>query len=523
MAETTETEAAIVEKLKNLNINSENGSENGQNGSETAQKPKLTKEQAIEKVEKQIDYYVKLFEDPAPTFERKMNELINIPKEVEHSLLIRERADRLFSSIPCELFMRVFEPNHEEYINARPILIHVLGFIVQITSAPVHRKFKPVLPNLVDSICPRGNKVPMTGTIYTDTALMVGMWADQTGDGKNIYNLLRHMTSFCAAQNNELDVGQFLLCIRTLIHKIFQVAPLEDVSATAFDNRGWTVGILAVIRRLLHERQNRFTNDIRKLMWEVISIMTRIGGITWFNMDKTFAKLAIQMNHVEMQMTLQDVDNLDANQFCLHLRILELYTNAICDNEMFGEEGMEVIPHTVGESTRYILAFWVETYLQKIPLPVNLSLSIFHFAVFLFVHEEMTIQEEKVRKHFGAAIMNTAFHVLEQAAEVDLRGEVGTLFADMLDRLSEFEVLVDTVPVFLMKYLDKIRVAEDYEGWKQRVMDCRCCIMDLRGRVDWYSVKTIKEARALLPRFTDPEQHELKQIFEVFDEVPRVN
>lgn len=527
--ETKENDVKIEEKLEKMSIKVEKTDGNGQNVAENGDEPKpqkLTEEEAIEKVEKQIDEYVKFFEDPAPTFEEKMQQLIKIPTEVEHNLLIRERADRLFKSIPIELFKRIFEQQNEEYLNARPILIHILGFIVQITSAAVHRKFKPLMPLVVDSVCPRGNVVPMNSTIYTDTALMVGMWADENGDGKCIYNLLRHMTSFCAAQKNNLDVGQFLLCIRTLIHKIFQVAAIEDVSGALFDSRGWTVGILAVIRRLLQERQNRFTPDLRRIMWEVISIMTRVGGIGWFNLDKTFAKLAIQMNHVELQMTLQDIDHLDVGQFCLHLRILELYTNAICDSEMFGEEGQEIIPRTVGDSTRFILSFWVEAHVQKIKLPTQLSLSIFHFAIFLFVHEELTLNEDKTRKHFGACILETAFNVLEEAGESDLKGEVGSLFTDMLERLSEFEVLVDTVPVFIMKYLDKIRTAETYEDWKNRVIDCKCCIMDLRGRVDWYSIKTLNEAKEIRDvkgKFTAPELHELSHLFAIFDKLPRVN
>lgn len=533
--ETKENNVKIEEKLEKMSIKSqkseekvENGQklENGTENGECSTKPKLTEEEAIKKIEKQIDEYVALFEDPAPTFEEKMQALVRIPKEVEfqHSLLNRDRADRLFKSIPMEMFKRVFELQNEDYLSARPILIHILGFIVQITSAPVHRKFKPLLPMLVDSVCPRGNVIPMTSTIYTDTALMVGMWADEKGDGKCIYNLLRHMTSFCAAQKNNLDVGQFLLCIRTLIHKIFQVAPLEE--NVAFDSRGWTVGILAVIRRLLQERQNRFTPDLRRIMWEVISCMTRVGGIGWFNLDKTFAKLAIQMNHVELQMTLQDIDHLDVGQFCLHLRILELYTNAICDSEMFGEEENEIIPRTVGDSTRFILTFWVEAHVQKLKLPTQLALSIFHFAIFLFVHEELTIQEEKTRKHFGAAILETALNVLEEAGEQDLRGEIGSLFTDMLERLAEFEILVDLVPLFIMKYLDKIRIAEPHEEWKNRVIDCKCCVMDLRGRVDWYSVKTLNEAREIRDvkgKFTDPELHELSHLFAIFDKLPRVH
>ncbi|CAH2176116.1 NR LBD domain-containing protein [Caenorhabditis elegans] len=152
-----------------------------------------------------------------------------------------------------------------------------------------------------------------------------------------------------------------------------------------------------------------------------------------------------------------------------------------------------------------------------------MSLSIFNFAVFLFCHEELAITEEKVRKHIGEVMLDTAFTVLEEASESDLRGEVGQLFSDILERLAELEVLNERVPLFLMKYLDKIRCAEDYEGWKGRVIDCKCCIMDLRGRVDWYSVKTLKESRQLLPKFTDPEQHELGQLFTIFDKLPRVN
>uniref|UniRef100_A0A1I7U3I9 Uncharacterized protein n=1 Tax=Caenorhabditis tropicalis TaxID=1561998 RepID=A0A1I7U3I9_9PELO len=518
-------DSGVIEKnLNKLDLKevTPDSAENGETSLES-EKTKLRKEQEIEKLEKQIDEYVKLFEDPGATFEQKLRALVEIPKEVEfqHRLLNRERADLLFSSIPVEMIQRVFEPKHEEYSHVRPILIHIMSFLCQCTNENVHRKFKPLMPNIVASVCPRGNKTELSPQMYSDTSLIVGIWADQNGDGKCIYDLLRYMTSFCAAQKNNLDVGQFLLCIRTLIQKIFQVAPLE--SQEQYDNRGWTVGILAVIRRLLQERTNKFTKELRKLLWEVISSMTRVGGIGWFNIDKTFAKLAIQMNFVELQMALNDVNLLDSGQFCTHLRILELYTSAICDSEMFGEEGMEIIPQTVGDASRFILSFWVETYLQKIKLPTQMALSIYNFAVFIFCHEDLTIQEEKVRKNFGAAILETSFQILEESSEVDLKREVGVLFNELLERLTEFEVLTDNVPVFMLQYLDRIRIAEDYEGWKQRVTDCKCCVMDLRGRVDWYSIKSLNEAKTYLPRFTDPEQHELGHLFSIFDKLPRVN
>lgn len=518
----------IAEKLENLSISDgkkvENSTEsNGESSSPSGNKKKLTKEEEIEKVEKQIDEYVAVFNDPSATFDEKMKKIIKIPQDIEHSVLNRERADRLFGCIPMEMYQRVFDQKLNEYAYARPIIIHILSFVVQCTSTAVHRKYKPVLPDMIESLNPRGNTIPLTSGMYGDVTLMTGIWCDEPGDGKNVYNGLRYMTSFCAGQKTNLDVAQFLICIRTLIHKIFQIAPLEQLSAECFDNRCWTVGILAVIRRLLQENVNKFTPDLRKIVWEVVSSMTRIAGIAWFNLDKRFAILAIQMNYVEIQMCLSDVDNIDCQQFGTHMRILELYTSAIIEQDMFGDQEQRNIIQVVGDSTKYILAFWVETYLQNITLPIQLSCSILHFAVFVFSNEEVAILDDKTRKNFGATMLQTAFRALEESTETDLRGELGTLYSDIFERISEFEFLNDTVPLFIIKYLDKIRCADDYEGWKQRVIDCRCSIMDLRGRVDWYSMKTIKEARDLLPKFTEPEQHELSHLFKIFDVLPRVN
>ncbi|KAF1760049.1 hypothetical protein GCK72_008295 [Caenorhabditis remanei] len=488
--------------------------------SEKTEKTEENEAEKIRKVNEQIDEHIKIFEDPAATFEEKMRFLVGIPKEIQHNLLNKERADRLFGCIPPEMYMRVFDQKHVEYEYARPIVIHILAYVVQCTSPEVHRKFKPVMQSLVDSLSPRICKIQQTSLMHTDAATVVCTWADSRGDGKAVYDLLRHTTAHFNGQKQMLDVGQFLMATNILILRVFFLAPLENPDS--FDNRCWPIGILSIVRRLLQEKVEKFTKELRHLMWEVISSMTRIGGITWFNYDKTFAKLVIQMNHVELQMSLHDVDSLDVVGFIRHLRVLELYTNAICDSEMFGEEGMEIIPHTVGDSTRYIMTFWVETYLQKIALPVQLSISIFHFAIFLFCHEELTIAEEKVRKNFGPVMIDTAFSILDEVTEPDLRGEIGQLFADMLERLSEFELLNDRVPVFIMKYLDKVRISEDYDGWKGRVIDCKCCIMDLRGRVDWYSIKSLQEAKEFLPRFTDPEQHELSHLFKIFDVLPRV-
>lgn len=510
----------IEEKVPN---NEETSVENGETSDQEA-KYEAKKAEEIKKVNEQIDEHVKIFEDPAATFEEKMRFLVKIPTEIQykfqHNLLNKERADRLFGCIPPEMYLRVFDQKRVEYEYARPVLIHILAYVVQCTSPEVHRKFKPVMQSLVDSLNPKTCKIEMSSLMHTDAATVVCTWADSTGDGKSVYDLLRHTTAHFNAQKANLEIGAFLMATRILIIRVFYIAPLE--TPDSFDNRCWPIGILSIVRRLLQERVENYTKELRHLLWEVISSMTRIAGIPWFNYDKTFAKLVIQMNHVELQMSLHDPDSLDIVAFVRHLRILELYTNAICDSEMWGEEGMEIIPHTVGDSTRYIMAFWVEAYLQKVPLPVQLSVSIFHFAIFLFCHEELTLNEDKVRKNLGPVTVETAFAVLNEAAEPDLRGEIGQLFADMLERLSEFELLNDRVPVFIMKYLEKVRISEDFDGWKGRVIDCKCCIMDLRGRVDWYSIQSLNEAKEYLPKFTEPEQHELSHLFKIFDVLPRV-
>uniref|UniRef100_A0A8R1EDS3 Uncharacterized protein n=1 Tax=Caenorhabditis japonica TaxID=281687 RepID=A0A8R1EDS3_CAEJA len=71
--------------------------------------------------------------------------------------------------------------------------------------------------------------------------------------------------------------------------------------------------------------------------------------------------------------------------------------------------------------------------------------------------------------------------------------------------------------------LSRILVTAFYYGFaNERQNACKCCIMDLRGRIDWYSVKTLNEAKALTDGFTEPEKHEMKQIFSIFDKLPRV-
>ncbi|ULU03198.1 hypothetical protein L5515_005488 [Caenorhabditis briggsae] len=480
------------------------------------------KAEEYKKLDEQIEEHVKIFQDPNVDFHGKMQQLIDIPANIKHALLDKKRSERLFSSIPLEMFETAFDPANERYATSRPVLIHVISFIVQCTAPEVHKKFKPVMANIVASVAPRDNKAEMNTVVYNDMTTIVCTWADERGDGKCIYDLLRHLTTHFNAQKMNLEVGQFLLCVRMLIQKVYMIAPIERPES--FDNRMWTIGILSIVRRLLQERPEKFTKDLRQLLWDVISSMTRVAGIGWFNIDKSFAKLVIQLNHTEMQLALIDAHNPDILQFNRNLRILEMYTTAICEGDLYGDSEQSIIPHTVGESTRYLLNFWTECFLQKIELPTQLALSIFHFAVYIFVHEELKITDDKVRKNFGNCALSTAFTILEQATEADLKGEIGQLFSDMLERLAEFENLNDQVPIFLMRFLDKIRMADDYETWKGKVIDVECCLMDLRGRIDWYSKKTLKEADGYLRRFTEPEKHELNHhVFKIFNELPRVN
>lgn len=480
-------------------------------------------EEALKQLDRQIEELIRIYTDPKLDFSTKMRTLVAMPNRIQfqHGLLNRERANKLFGSIPEELFVKVFEQSHVEFARDRAGLIHILGYIVQITTPDIHRKFKPCMPNLVSIVSPRNKKPYITTVVYNDVTTIVCSWTDEKGDGKCVYQLLRCLVAHYASQKNNLEIGQFLLGVRMLIQKIYFLAPLE--TPADFDNKVWPIGILSIVRNLMQERVEKFNKDLRQLMWDVISSMTRVGGTAWFNLDKTFAKLCISMNFVELQMTISDAHNPDVTGFLRHLRVLELYTNAICDSEMFGEEGMEIIPQTVGHSTRFILKFWVDCHMERIPLPAVLIYSIFNYAIFVVLHEDMAVVDENTRKNFGVVALETAFICLENASLDELKAETGQLYRDFLDKLNDFETLDERVPIFIMKYLDKLRLVDNYEAWKERVIDCRCCMKDLCGRIDWYSKQSIAVAREFLPRFTPPEQHELSHLFKLLDERPQIN
>ncbi|CAI2348851.1 unnamed protein product [Caenorhabditis sp. 36 PRJEB53466] len=483
---------------------------------------KLTEEEEAD-MEKVIDEFINVFQDPAATFEKKMSSLIQIPNQVQmhHSLLTRERADRLFSNIPIEIFQRVFDPAHEDHAFLRSVLIHIIHFFCQCTSYEVHSKFKPCLENIIKSVSPKEATFPLNGMVYNNISVIIAYWISEKEERSMLYEALRFTTGFFVSQKDNLEVLTFLVTVRLLLNKVYQMSPFE--TSNTFDTRGWPIAILHLMRKLLRERTEKFTPEVRSIMWDVISSMTRIGQITWFNLDKNFTKLVIQLNSVEMQMSLHDPAKTDEVTFCKHLRILELFTSAICDKDMYGEKEMAVVPKTVGDSCRFLLTFFVECHLQKVALPVQVNLSIFNFTVFLFCNDEMTIQDEKVRKNIGPLILHNCFQVLHRSANGELREDTSQLFADLLERIAEFELLDESVPIFIMEYLDKVRRLEDYEEWKGRVIDAKCALMDLRGRVDWYSVKTLNESKQMLSRFTEPEKHELKMLFKILDKLPRVN
>lgn len=105
---------------------------------------------------------------------------------------------------------------------------------------------------------------------YNDIAIITCFWANGRGEGKYVFDALRFETGYFVTQKEKLDVAQFLLVTRILLNKVFSVPePL--------DNRGWPVAILSIIRKLLREKTEKFDKNMRNIMWEIISAMTRVS------------------------------------------------------------------------------------------------------------------------------------------------------------------------------------------------------------------------------------------------------
>uniref|UniRef100_A0A8R1DZ69 Uncharacterized protein n=1 Tax=Caenorhabditis japonica TaxID=281687 RepID=A0A8R1DZ69_CAEJA len=80
-----------------------------------AQKPAEEQDEAAErKIDAQIDELIRVFDNPNAPFEEKMHALIRIPTEIQHVLMTRDRADRLLSKIPVEMYRHVFDPDVKE-------------------------------------------------------------------------------------------------------------------------------------------------------------------------------------------------------------------------------------------------------------------------------------------------------------------------------------------------------------------------------------------------------------------------
>ncbi|CAB3401449.1 unnamed protein product [Caenorhabditis bovis] len=476
----------------------------------STEKPKLD-------IDGMITDLCELLRDPNAQMKKKVVNIMTLPQILSIGDMNQERCQRIFESLSPDVLDAIISNKNEEL--SCGIVANILSFCVQATSPDVYAKFKKLVPGLV-ALLPK-QKIFLSSTL-NDIAIIVTYMPFEKSEISIIFETLRQLTTYYVKQSNNLEVSSFLSVIRLVFSKLFSLISTGD-NESIIDSRGWTVGILSIVRGLLKERPEKLSEKVRVGMWDVIGSVARLIGPSWFALDQSFGKLVAQLNIVEIQMILTNPTEVDAIALSRHLRILEMFICAVHDDETFAKSTyINDVLIAIGSGIKYVLKFWADAADANIELDFQVKINLFTFAVFLLARNEFEIIDKDVQKKIGPLMVEQGIAVIDETTEIQLHTEVSRMYFEFIESMSEMLTLGECVPILVAKFIAKLNASTEYNRWQLSVIEVTVSISNFRGRVDWYSQKTLDEARRILRALGEPQQNDLDEMYKIFANLPRV-
>ncbi|EPB78146.1 hypothetical protein ANCCEY_02786 [Ancylostoma ceylanicum] len=362
--------------------------------------------------------------------------LLTLPCRFKEQRPDSEQADSILSSIPEELLEELLSTDDEQLSRFQDLAIDILETLLPSCSSSILEDFAPLIPYLVHRLEAAKKDINALDSI---SKCIISLCFD--GDlacTEYVHETADILTSFCVENSKDFP---FIAVLKRLTECMLILQHHDENYELVHEHHSWPKNTRAILNSFLKTRTEMLTDEMRTTVFRLTKEVIETLGTDWFAPDVKLLLLLVHLVVVQVRMCLDKPEsiNLESLAVCFHILEVELmvYRFTSC---FLAIGGAQMLP---------------EALLQKFS---PIMLQIFERSV-------------------AARDFKTAHLLLPNL--------------DALPHLND-NIIISIVDLVILQYPGG--------EWKQAIDDAICTLESLRSRVDYYSNKTVEEARSKLKK-----------------------
>ncbi|RCN35913.1 hypothetical protein ANCCAN_18217 [Ancylostoma caninum] len=410
--------------------------------------------------------------------------LLTLPCRFKEQRLDTEQADSILSSIPEELLEELLSADDEQLSRFQDLAIDILGTLLLSCSGSTLEDFAPLIPHLVHRLNAAKKDIDVLDSI---SKCIISLCSD--GDfacTEYVHETADILTSFCVENSKYFPFTEILKrlteCMLVLQHH-------DENYERVHEHHSWPTNTRAIVSGFLKTRPEMLTDEMRTTVFRLTKEVIETLGTEWFAPDVKLLLLLVHLIVVQVRMCLDKPETINSESLAICFHILESAIRCAEESSFLEDSIATQMAASVREAALYSIQYLIEAREQSEHLSEEVELMVYRFtSCFLAIGGAQMLPEGLLQKF--SPILLQIFERSITARDF----KTAHLLLPNLDALPHLNV--DTIT----SIVDLVILQYPGGEWKQAVDDAVDTLESLKSRVDYYSDKTVEEARLKLKK-----------------------
>ncbi|KAL6737054.1 hypothetical protein Aduo_010729 [Ancylostoma duodenale] len=410
--------------------------------------------------------------------------LLTLPCRFKGERLDTEQADSILSSIPQELLEELLSADDEQLSKFQDLAIDILETLLPSCGSSTLEDFAPLMPHLVHRLKAAKKDVHALDSI---SKCIIALCFD--GDfacTEYVHDTADILTSFCVENSKYFP---FTRILKRLTECMLILQHHDENYELVHEHHSWPKNTRAIVSGFLKTRTEMLTDEMRATVFRLTKEVIETLGTEWFAPDVKLLLVLVHLVVVQVRMCLDKPETINSESLAICFHILESAIQCAEESSFLEDSVATQMATSIREAALYSIQYLVEAREQSEHLPEEVELMVYRFtSCFLAIGGAQMLPEGLLRK-FSPILLE----IFERSIAVrDFK--TAHLLLPNLDSLPYLNV--DTIT----SIVDLVILQYPGGEWKQAVDDAVDALESLRSRVDYYSDKTVEEARLKLEK-----------------------
>ncbi|KAJ1368582.1 hypothetical protein KIN20_029740 [Parelaphostrongylus tenuis] len=423
----------------------------------------------------------KLGED-GDTTSSQLSALVNLSSSIKEKEITSEEADTMIAFITTQLTTELLsaDKNLENQTECLEVVIEVLEALLPLSSPNVLNFTHSLLPYLLYRLKDSENSMIFLDQL-SRCILILFVDPDNT-HSIYLHKALDVLTRFCVENSKDFP---FKPIIQRLSQYLKVLQPPDISCESEYRHHVWPENMRILMHRFLRTKTELLSDEIRLSFFSLVNEIVETLEFDWFAPNVSLLSLLVIQVAIEIRMRLDKVEGVSADVLAVCYHILEMAVHCVEESSFLDDSTATQIATSVREAALYSIDYWVkakEEKEEKLDDKVELVLYRFISCILTVGGAEMLPE---------TLVQQCSPHLLQvfQQAVTDGDYSIARL---ALPYLNIFNKLPDNTILLLVDLVISQFPAGD---WADAMDDVVICIESFDGRKDFYSSKTLMEAR----------------------------